>query len=159
MEGTGAEQIAAVLQAVAVLVVGHLSSGRGQSLTSSVVLARLYDDGPVRISVLAAESGVSQPSMTELVGRLERDGLVTRLSDPQDGRATLVDITASGRAQRSQLRRTTHDRVVELLEILPAEDQATLSLAMRVASPFIQQLTQFAAQHPHSAGGRALSMT
>ena len=157
MEGTDAAQIAAVLQAAVVLLVRHLSYGQGQSLTSSLVLARLDDDGPVRISVLAAASGVSQPSMTELVGRLEREGLVTRLSDPQDGRATLVDITASGRAQRSQLRRTLHDRVVELLEMLRAEDQATLSLAMRVASPFIEQLTQFAAQHP--AGDRSLSMT
>jgi DNA-binding MarR family transcriptional regulator len=155
MERAGAEQIAAVLQAAAVLLVRHLSYG--QSLTSSLVLAQVHDDGPVRISALAAESGVSQPSMTELVGRLEREGLVTRLSDPQDGRATLVGITASGRTLRSQLRRTILDRLVELLEILPAEDQATLNLAMRVASPLIQQLTQFAAQH--TAGGRALSTT
>jgi DNA-binding MarR family transcriptional regulator len=155
MERAGAEQIAAVLQAAAVLLVRHLSYG--QSLTSSFVLAQVHDDGPVRISALAAESGVSQPSMTELVGRLEREGLVTRLSDPQDGRATLVGITASGRTLRSQLRRTILDRLVELLEILPAEDQATLNLAMRVASPFIQQLTQFATQH--AAGGRALSTT
>jgi DNA-binding MarR family transcriptional regulator len=157
MKGSDAEQIATVLQAAAVLLVRHLVGGQGQSITSSLVLAQLDDDGPVRISALAAASGVSQPSMTELVGRLEREGLVTRLSDPQDGRATLVDITASGRAQRSQLRRTLHDRVVELLEMLRAEDQATLSLAMRVASPFIQQLTQFAAQHP--AGDRSLSTT
>ena len=146
MEGTDAAQIAAVLQAAVVLLVRHLSYGQGQSLTSSLVLARLDDDGPVRISALAAASGVSQPSMTELVGRLEREGLVTRLSDPQDGRATLVGITASGRTQRSQSRRTIHDRLVELLEMLPAEDQATLSLAMRVAAPVIEQLTQVAAQ-------------
>jgi hypothetical protein len=37
--------------------------------------------------------------------------------------------------------------VIELLEMLPTEDQATLSLAMRVASPLIEQLTQLAAQH------------
>jgi DNA-binding MarR family transcriptional regulator len=155
MEVTGAEQIAAVLQAAAVLLVRHLSYG--QSLTSSLVLARLDDEGPLRISVLAAVTGTSQPSMTELVGRLQREGLVTRLSDPQDGRATLVDITASGRAQRSQVQRTMHDRVLELLEMLPAEDQATLSLAMRVASPFIQQLTQLAASRPQSEGRTLLT--
>ena len=32
--------------------------------------------------------------------------------------------------------------------MLPAEDQATLSLAMRVAAPLIDQLTQLAAQQP-----------
>ncbi|MDT5303559.1 MAG: hypothetical protein QOG79_6881 [Mycobacterium sp.] len=150
MEATDGEQIAAVLNAAAVLVVRHLSYGQGQSLTSSTVLALLADEGPARISVLAAASGVTQPSMTELVGRLQREGLVTRFTDPQDARATVVDITASGRARRNKLQKSIHDRVVELLDILPAEDQATLSLAMRVASPLIDQLSKLAAKQPHS---------
>jgi DNA-binding MarR family transcriptional regulator len=144
MDTSDGHQIAAVLQSAAVLVVRHLSCGQG--LTSAVVLAHLDDCGPARISVLATACGVSQPSMTELVGRLQREGLVDRFSDPRDGRATLVDITASGRTQRLQLQRSVHDRVVELLEALLAEDQATLSLAMRVAAPLIEQLTQVAAQ-------------
>ena len=151
MEATDGEQIAAVLQAAAVLVVRHLSYGHGQSLTSSTVLALLADDGPVRISVLAAASGVTQPSMTELVGRLQREGLVTRLTDPQDARATLVDITARGRARRVKLQKSIHDRVVELLDMLPAEDQTTLCLAMRVASPLIDQLTELAEQNAYPA--------
>jgi DNA-binding MarR family transcriptional regulator len=35
--------------------------------------------------------------MTQSVGRMEREGLVVRLIDPEDARATLVDITAAGR--------------------------------------------------------------
>lgn len=148
MEATDGEQIAAVLHAAAVLLVRHLSYGQGQSLTSSTVLALLADEGPARISVLATSSGVTQPSMTELVGRLQREGLVTRFTDPQDARATLVDITARGRTRLAKLQKSTHDRVVELLDMLPAEDQATLSLAMRVASPLIDQLTELATQQP-----------
>src|SRR3954469_25893099 len=154
MEATAAEQIPEVLQAAAILLVRHVSYG--QSLTSSVVLARLDDSGPARISVLAAASGVSQPSMTELVGRLEREGLVTRFSDPEDGRVTLVKITQNGRARRNELQRSINIRVIELLHMLPTEDQATLSLAMRVASPLIEQLSELAAQqHPHPPGLRA----
>ena len=148
MEATDGEQIAAVLHAAAVLLVRHLSYGQGQSLTSSTVLALLADEGPARISVLATSSGVTQPSMTELVGRLQREGLVTRFTDPQDARATLVDITARGRTRLAKLQKSTHDRVVELLDMLPAEDQATLSLAMRVASPLIDRLTELAIQQP-----------
>jgi DNA-binding MarR family transcriptional regulator len=157
VEAIGPEQIAAVLQAAAVLLVRHLSYG--ESITSALVLALLAEDGPVRVSVLATASGVSQPSMTELVGRLEREGLVTRLSDPEDGRATLVDITANGRTLLLQRRRSRHDRLTELLEMLPAEDVMTLSLAMRVAAPFIQRLIQLAALQPHSPGDLAPLMT
>ena len=149
MEATDGEQIAAVLHAAAILLVRHLSYGQGQSLTSSTVLALLDDEGSARISVLAAASGVTQPSMTELVGRLQREGMVTRFTDPQDARATLVDITARGRAKRVKLQKSIHDRMVELLDMLPAEEQATLSLAMRVASPLIDQLIGLAAREPH----------
>jgi DNA-binding MarR family transcriptional regulator len=144
MDTSDGEQIAAVLQSAARLVLRHLTCGH--SLTSAVVLAQLDDCGPARISVLAAACGVSQPSMTELVGRLQRVGLVTRFSDPQDGRATLVEITGGGRAQLLQVQTSVRDRVVEPLEALPAEDQATLSMAMRVAAPLIERLTQVAGQ-------------
>jgi DNA-binding MarR family transcriptional regulator len=152
---TDGEQIAAVLQKAAVLLVRHLNYGQGQSLTSSTVLALLDDEGPVRISALTAASGVSQPAMTELVARLQREGLVTRLSDPQDARATLVDITARGRARRVKLQKSVHDRLVALLDMLPAESRATLSLAMRVAAPLIDQLTQLASKQPDSSVDRA----
>lgn len=114
----------------------------------------LDDEGPLRISGLTAASGVSQPAMTELVARLQREGLVTRLSDPQDARATLVDITARGRAHRVKLQKSIHDRLIELLDMLPADSRTTLSLAMRVAAPLIDQLTQLASQHPDPAVDR-----
>jgi DNA-binding MarR family transcriptional regulator len=154
VEPSGGEQIAAGLHAASLLLVRHLSYGQGQGLTASLVLAHL-DEGPARISVLAAAGGVSQPSMTELVGRLEREGLVTRFSDPADGRATLVAITPSGSARRKDVHRSIHDRVIELLEMLPTEDHETLRLTMRVALPLIEQLTQLAARHPHPSGDRS----
>jgi DNA-binding MarR family transcriptional regulator len=95
--------------------------------------------------------------MTELVGRLEREDLVARFTDPRDGRATLVDITASGRTQRLHLRRSVRGRMIELLEALAVEDQATLNLAMRAASPHINLLTQLAVHLPSSFGDRAPS--
>jgi DNA-binding MarR family transcriptional regulator len=132
----------------AVLLVRHLSFGHGQSLTSTTVLALLDDEGPVRISALTAGSGVTQPSMTELVARLQREGLVTRLNDPQDARVTLVDITARGHAHRVKLQKSVYDRLIELLDRLPDDSRVTLRLAMRVAAPFIDQLTELASQHP-----------
>jgi DNA-binding MarR family transcriptional regulator len=155
MEATYAEEIAADLISAAVLVVRHLICG--QSLTSARVLVQLDDCGPARISALAAASGVSQPSMTELVGRLERENLVARFTDPRDRRATLVDITPSGRTQRLHLRRSVRSRVIELLEAMAVEDRATLNLAMRTASPHINLLTELAVHHPSSSGDRAPS--
>jgi DNA-binding MarR family transcriptional regulator len=132
----------------ATLMVRHLA--RGTSLTSRTVLATLAAEGPCRLTALATATGIAQPAMTQLVGRLEREGLVVRLIDPEDARATLVDITAAGRALRAELHQSEYARMAELLDGLSADEQATLALAMRVAMPLLQQLSLDAAQHPQS---------
>ena len=43
-----------------------------------------------RVSVLAAQLGVSQPSITDSVIALERKGLISRQADPEDARAVVV---------------------------------------------------------------------
>jgi DNA-binding MarR family transcriptional regulator len=75
---------------------------------------------------LAASGGITQPAMTQLVGRLERDDLVVRLIDPDDGRARVVDITDAGRATLAQHRQTQRDNLDELLEALSPDDEASL---------------------------------
>jgi DNA-binding MarR family transcriptional regulator len=140
--------IAEALRVATTLMVRHLA--RGTSLTSRNVLAALAAEGPSRLTALAAATGIAQPAMTQLVGRLQREGLVVRLIDPEDARATLVAITDAGRALRDELHQSLHERMTELLDGLPADDQATLALAMRVATPLLQQLTRDAANHPQS---------
>jgi DNA-binding MarR family transcriptional regulator len=81
---------------------------------------------------------------------LEREGLVVRLIDPEDARATLVAITDAGRALRAELHQSAHERMAELLDRLSVDDQATLALAMRVAMPLLEQLTRDAAENPQS---------
>jgi MarR family transcriptional regulator for hemolysin len=36
---------------------------------------------------------IEQPSMAQLLARLERDGMIRRTQDPEDGRASLISIT------------------------------------------------------------------
>src|ERR1700761_2311988 len=82
------EGIAEALRVGATLGVRHLA--RGTSLTSRNVLAALAAEGPSRLTALATATGIAQPAMTQLVGRMDREGLVVRLIDPEDGSATMV---------------------------------------------------------------------
>lgn len=136
--------IAEALEVGAALLVRQLAWGT--SLTCRSVLATLDDDSPVRLTALAVATGVSQPAMTQLVRRLEREGVVTRLIDPEDARATLVAISDAGSALRAELRQSLDERLVELLSNMSPEEEAALGLAMRVALPLLQQLTCHAAQ-------------
>jgi DNA-binding MarR family transcriptional regulator len=134
------EDVAEGLEQAAILMVRHLSVRAGLGLTASVALSTLDREGPARVTTLAAAGNIGQPTMTELVQRLERQGLVTRVEDPADGRAALVTITDTGRALLDDQRRERHERLAEMLAALPDEDEATLALTMRVALPIIGRL-------------------
>jgi DNA-binding MarR family transcriptional regulator len=91
-----------------------------------------------------------------LVKRLEREGLVARIIDPEDARATLVVISDSGRALHAQLHESLDQRLMELLGVLSEDEEARLGLAMRVALPLLQQLTRHAMQR-HSPPNTSLN--
>jgi DNA-binding MarR family transcriptional regulator len=152
------DDIEKALRLSAELLVRHLAGSGGLSFSARAVLSTLAEGGDTRLTRLAASGGITQPAMTQLVGRLERDGLVVRLIDPDDGRGTLVDITDEGRALLAQLRQTGRDNLAELLKTLSPSEEATLGLAMRVAAPLLDELKNVAANNPPSdvfAAGRA----
>jgi DNA-binding MarR family transcriptional regulator len=112
-------------------------SGRDLSRTASPVLATL-DEGPRRITDLAASEAVAQPTVTTLVGRLERDGLVRRAPDPADARAVLVHLTDAGRERLAHRRARRAAVLDERLAALADDDRALLEAAL----PALEKLTQ-----------------
>ncbi|WP_255657887.1 MarR family winged helix-turn-helix transcriptional regulator [Actinoplanes sp. L3-i22] len=100
------------------------------SLTAASTLARLERSGPHRLCELHAPEGVSQPAMTQLVTRLERDGLATRGSDPADGRVVVVGITDAGREAVARRRAGRAEALSAVLRQLAADDRAALTAAL-----------------------------
>src|SRR3954471_8880538 len=87
----------------------------GLSLTAASTLSILDADGPLRLTELAGREGVTQPAMTQLVTRLERDALAVRRASAADGRVVLVEITTPGRDLLHHRRRVRADAVTSLL--------------------------------------------
>ncbi|WP_286199080.1 MarR family transcriptional regulator [Mycolicibacterium sp. ELW1] len=122
------------------LTIRFLSDRADLSASAAFTMNRVYREGPVRLTTLASKEGVSQPSMTQLVQRLERAGLVTRLPDPDDGRACLIGITTEGQALLDDRKRLRRERLAALMTTLTAEEQSALWLSARVALPLIGRL-------------------
>jgi len=110
------------------------------SAAAASALNRVCREGPIRLTVLATREGVTQPSMTQLIQRLERAGLVTRLADPDDGRAALIGITRDGQALLDDRKRIRRERLAPLLATLTAEEESALWLSARVAGPVLRRL-------------------
>src|SRR3569623_2996871 len=105
------------------LTIRFLSARADLSAFAAFTMIRGYREGPVRLTTLASKEGVSQPSMTQLVQRLERAGLVARLPDPDDGRVCLIGITTAGKALLDDRKRLRRERLAALMTPLSAEEQ------------------------------------
>jgi DNA-binding MarR family transcriptional regulator len=128
-----------------------LPNRKDLSASATLVLNRVNQEGPMRLTALAAAEDTSQPAMTQLVQRMERQGLLERLSDPEDGRAALVAISAAGRELWERRTDGRRERLANLLAGLPSEDARTLLLAAHVAIPILRQLLAIAASEAASA--------
>jgi DNA-binding MarR family transcriptional regulator len=66
--------------------------------SGGALLYSLFAEGEnVRVTDLAERLGVDSPGVTRKVQQLEREGLVCRSADPDDGRATRLGLTPAGR--------------------------------------------------------------
>lgn len=95
------------------------------SFTAASVLASLTRRGPMRLSNLAVLEGVRQPTMTEVVSRLERNGLVRRKAEAGDRRALSISVTRAGSDVVARRRRRRDRALMEALSGLTAEELAT----------------------------------
>ena len=107
-----------------------LSPPSGLSLTAAATLATLERSGPSRLTSLAAGEGVTQPAMTQLIARLQESGLVSRTTDPADGRVVQVRLTDEGRATLARRRAVRAERLAEVLARLSPAEQAALAAAL-----------------------------
>jgi DNA-binding MarR family transcriptional regulator len=117
------------------------SQPRDMSLTSLSTLATLELTGPRRITDLAANEGVTQPSMTALVTALERSGLVKRRSDASDRRVALVALTPDGVRYVRKRREAGVEDFVQLIGQLTAQEAEALAEAI-AALQHLQRLDE-----------------
>src|ERR1700722_15199741 len=125
---TQAADVAAGLERLLVLI--RWLSPPGLSLTSAATLSALERSGPYRLTALAAEQGVTQPAMTQLVARLTGQGLAARSADPTDGRVVHVQITEAGREFVARRRAARAQKLSGLLAMLSPADQDALAAAV-----------------------------
>jgi DNA-binding MarR family transcriptional regulator len=119
-------------------LVRQLATAGELSLTAAMVLARLARDGPQRLTELAIGEDLSQPGMTQLVTRLERDGLVRRTASTDDRRGVLVGITDAGRELVERRRAERAAALQELLGRLDRPDQEVIANALPALARLVE---------------------
>src|SRR5215472_10555560 len=117
---------------------------------SLAVLEHLALAGPLTIGEAAEHLRRAQSVVSEIVGHLERQGLLERESDPADRRRTLVWLTQTGQAAlRRQREVLSEELLTAALGRMPPEHVGALLGALRA---LLQSVTPSPAAAGHSEG-------
>jgi len=76
----------------------------GFAVAQMPVLYMLKDGNSMTQKELAARARIEQPTMAQLLGRMERDGLIRRSANPEDRRSALVSLTPRAMKKLPQVR-------------------------------------------------------
>ncbi|HZE31564.1 MAG TPA: MarR family transcriptional regulator [Actinoallomurus sp.] len=108
---------------------------RRASATQSITTQQMFvmgslEGGSRRMSDLAAEHGVRLPTMTRQIGRLARDGLVTRGRDAEDARVVTAELTSVGRERLLRGREQRISFLAGRMAMLDDAERASIEAAL-----------------------------
>ena len=106
-------------------------AGVGLSIAKFETLSILVSqDRPIRLSELASKLVCVRSNVTQLVDRLETEGLVKRAADPADRRAVRAEVTALGRQRQAAGTPVVNAVLQDVANKLAAVDSQKLKRAL-----------------------------
>lgn len=104
---------------------------RGVSVAEWVVMRELLDSDAMSPSQLANRIGMTRGAVTKLADKLIEKSLVTRTSDPNDGRAQTLALTARARRLVPELAKIADANDAEFFAHLTRDERVTLARVLR----------------------------
>lgn len=138
----------------------------GLGLSDFAVLEMLLHKGPLPVNAIGRKVLLTSGSITTAVDRLEGRRLVRRRASPDDGRVTLVELTAPGRELIQRAFQEHARRLDRLVEILPPPSRTELYHLARTLGLHAESLhavrpgadrSAFGAEEATASGGRPSS--
>src|SRR5256714_11338201 len=118
------------------------------SLTEARVLYELAHRNAATASELAADLDLDHGYLSRILKRFGEKGLLAKKRAPDDGRQSLIAITAKGRKAFAPLDQGSHDQVAAMLEKLSPADQARVVGAMNTVESLLGPSSQTSSSVP-----------
>ena len=109
---------------------GEATRRTGLSSAQLYVLTKLADAPAPSLNALARRVHAHQSSVSVVVDRLVKQGLVHRIPDPADRRRKMIELTPKGRALLRRAPPTVQSALVEAIAALPHTRRLALSTGL-----------------------------
>lgn len=114
------------------------AAGVDLTLRQIAILEAIRDGGTVIQSDIVQRTGIDRSTVTELMGRMDSRGLVSRERDARDARAYLVSVTDRGSAQLVEARRAAERASAAFIESLPENLRESFVRSLKIAAGVAQ---------------------
>ncbi len=115
--------------------IGNTLGEIGLHVGQEMVLSQLWVQDGLTPSELAGALGVEPPTVTNMLSRMQKAGLLERRRDPEDARCTRVVLTQKGQELREPVQRRWAAVEKLALAVITAEEEALLrDLLARIQS-------------------------
>ncbi|MDQ3790564.1 MAG: MarR family transcriptional regulator [Actinomycetota bacterium] len=115
----------------------RMSKAGGVDRSTVMLLKTLVHQGPSRSSALAAAIHSDPSTVSRQIAAMVRDGLVERMADPEDGRASVLVPTEAGKALLEEQRKRLGLALARVVQQWAPED----------VDRFLELLERFVADH------------
>lgn len=95
------------------------------------VISVIHNHGPISVGNLGRLVGSAQSTTSEMVARLTKSGLVTKVRGPYDGRVVMVELTDQGRQLMRRRRKRVHEGYQSLFSRLTGDDRDRFTGSLR----------------------------
>ncbi len=102
------------------------------------VLVTVEQYGPLRLGELASREVITPPTVTRLVASLHERNLVKRVTDPEDGRAALIEVADEGQALLDEIRRERTAFIAQRIARLDPESRGEVAQAVALLERLLE---------------------
>ena len=112
------------------------------TLSQMKAITAFHDDREYSMTELSKNALVKMPSMTEMVDRLEAEGVLKRVRDTQDRRVVKVGLTELGKKIHARFVGRRREEMGSLFGKLTPGDQDELLVSLRKVSGLLKKITK-----------------
>lgn len=94
-------------------------------------LLALWQEDGLKVLDLSRKAGLEPSTMTGLLDRMERDGLLTRTPDPDDRRAQRICLTPAGQAAQAPIMKAMDETIAGIMAGISDEEIETMKRLLR----------------------------
>ena len=100
------------------------------------------EDIPLSMGELCKMANVKMPSMTEVVDRFEKEGVLERIRDNEDRRVVKVKMTAKGKKMHREVLKRRADELTKIFGVLTTQDREKLVDSLKSVSEILTKVTE-----------------